>query len=250
MVLWRRWRPRGVVAPLDRQRVPKHVAIIMDGNGRWASRRGLVRSMGHRAGLNRLEEVVRAGIDWGVEYLTFYAFSTENWRRSPEEINYLMDLFRRTLAEKTETMHRDKVRIRFIGRRDRLPPDLVSMMETAERKTADNKGITLVLAIDYGSRDEITAAARILIHEARAGKVDPESLTERDLAARLYTSDLPDPDLVIRPSGEYRLSNFLLWQSAYAELYFTPVLWPDFEAKQFLAALHDYARRERRYGRA
>jgi len=222
----------------------------MDGNGRWARRRGLPRSAGHRIGLDRIEDVLRACIDCGVKYLTLYAFSTENWRRSPDEVNFLMRLFAEALGEQTEKLRKEGVRLRFIGRRDRLPSELQAGIESAEKATVSNTTITLVLAIDYGSRDEILIAARALSRSVKNGELDPDSLQEEDFRARLYTADIPDPDLIIRPSGEFRLSNFLLWQGAYAEFWFTPVMWPDFRANQLHEALRAYAARERRLGRA
>ena len=231
-------------------RIPVHVAIIMDGNGRWARRRGMPRSAGHRAGVERIEEVLRAAADWGVRYLTLFAFSTENWRRSPEEVGYLMRLFAETLAERAERLRAQRVALRFIGRRDRLPPELAARMAAIEAEPPEDPSITLTLAIDYGSRDEILRAARAVARAAKEGSLEPEALTEEDFSAHLYTRGLPDPDLIIRTSGEYRVSNFLLWQGAYAEYWFTPVLWPDFNGARFVEALQAYAGRERRFGRA
>ncbi|MGQ9780099.1 MAG: isoprenyl transferase [Bacillota bacterium] len=241
---------RLVPGALPPERLPVHVAIIMDGNGRWARRRGMPRSAGHRAGVERIEDVLRATADCGVKYLTLFAFSTENWRRSPEEVAYLMQLLAETLTERAERLRAQGVALRFIGRRDRLPPDLVAKMAAVEAMAPAEQKVTLTIAIDYGSRDEILRAARSIAEAAKEGRLAPEELTEEVFSDYLYTRGLPDPDLIIRTSGEQRISNFLLWQGAYAEYWFTPVLWPDFTAAEFIRALQEYARRERRFGRA
>lgn len=243
-----RGRRHGADPGADLGAVPRHIAIIMDGNGRWAKRRGLPRTAGHRVGLDRVEEIVRACTILGIKYLTLYAFSTENWRRAPEEVGFLMQLFSQALTDNTEKLHREGVRIRFIGRRDRLHADLLARVQEAEARTAANTTLTLALAVDYGARDEILQAVRRVADLARAGEFEPDSLDERSFSAFLQTAGMPDPDLIIRPSGEFRLSNFLLWQSAYAELWFTPVLWPDFGPDQLREALRAYAGRERRFG--
>ncbi len=230
--------------------VPRHVAIIMDGNGRWARRRGLPRSAGHRAGMNRLEDVIRACIDAGVKYLTLYAFSTENWRRDADEISFLMRLFNEALTDKIERLHQEGVKVLFIGRRDRLQKQLATLMAKAEQMTAGNEAITLILAIDYGGRDEIVRAARRAALDLAVDGGAAQELDEARFAAYLDTAGIPDPDLIIRPSGEVRLSNFLLWQAAYAELLFVPTYWPDFGPRQLNEALAAFAARERRYGNA
>jgi len=222
----------------------------MDGNGRWAKRRGLPRSAGHRSGFDRVEDVLRTALDCGIKYLTLYAFSTENWQRSAEEVNFLMNLFSEAMTRYTDRLRERGVALQFIGRRDRLPANLLARMEELDRTRLDNPALTMTLAIDYGSREEILSAVRVLARRAKQGTLEPDSLSEGDLRAALYTHDLPDPDLIIRPSGEYRLSNFLLWQGAYAELWFSPILWPDFGREQLLEALRAYANRERRFGRA
>lgn len=231
-------------------RIPQHVAIIMDGNGRWAKRRGLPRSAGHRSGFDRVEDVLCTAMDCGIKYLTLYAFSTENWKRSAEEVNFLMNLFREATTRYTDRLRARGVALRFIGRRDRLPDNLLARMEELDHTCLENPALTMTLAVDYGSREEILSATRLLARRAREGELEPNDLSEDDFRAALYTRDLPDPDLIIRPSGECRLSNFLLWQGAYAELWFSPVLWPDFGREQLLEALQAYAKRERRFGRA
>lgn len=253
MRIWERIFSRPVEARtpgLAPERLPQHVAIIMDGNGRWAKRRGLPRSAGHRSGFDRVEDVLQTAIDCGIKYLTLYAFSTENWKRSAEEVEFLMNLFREAMTRYTDRLRERGVALQFIGRRDRLPANLRARMEELEGTRLENPALTMTLAIDYGSREEILSAARVLARRAMRGELEPDAMAEDDLRAALYTRDLPDPDLIIRPSGEYRLSNFLLWQGAYAELWFSPVLWPDFGREQLLEALHAYARRERRFGRA
>ncbi len=223
--------------------VPRHVAIIMDGNGRWAKARGRPRAFGHSAGVEAVRKVVRAAGDAGVEALTLFSFSTENWRRPVEEVDALFDLLRRYVDADLDKLDRRGVRIRMIGRRQGLSADLQAIIDRAESRTADNDQFDLVIAFNYGGRDEVLRAMQ---RAAAAGGLD--AMTEAGFAAHLDTAGLPDPDLVIRTSGEHRLSNFLLWQAAYAELYFTDVLWPDFGAEELHAALSEYARRERRYG--
>ena len=223
---------------------PRHVAIIMDGNGRWARARGRPRAFGHRAGVEAVRRTVRAAGDAGVEALTLFSFSTENWRRPIEEVDALFDLLRRYVDTDLEKLHAEGVRIRMIGRREGLAADLRAIIDRAEARTAGNDRFDLVIAFNYGGRDELLRAARRAAD--RAGGLD--GLSEAEFARCLDTAGLADPDLVIRTSGEYRISNFLLWQAAYAELYFTDVLWPDFGAEALHAALSEYARRERRYG--
>jgi undecaprenyl diphosphate synthase len=222
-------------------RIPRHVAIIMDGNGRWAKKRGLPRAFGHREGAEALRRAVEAAGDLGVEHLTVYAFSSENWKRAEEEVSELMGLLRRYLATETAELHKRGIRFSVIGDRDRLAPDIAEAISAAEALTADNAKGHLTLALSYGARDEILRAARKL---AASG----ETIDEASFSAALDTAGTPDPDLVIRTSGEQRLSNFLLWQCAYAEFWFTDLLWPDFDKAEFARALDAYAGRDRRYG--
>jgi undecaprenyl diphosphate synthase len=228
--------------------VPAHVAVIMDGNGRWAAKRLLPRFEGHRRGVEALRRTVRAAGEIGIRYLTVYSFSSENWSRPKSEVDDLMGLLKRFIRNDLADLHAANVRVRVIGERDSLEAEIASLLTEAEDLTAANTGLALIVAFNYGSRQEIARAARRLAEAALAGAISPETITPQDLACRLDTADIPDPDLVIRTSGEQRLSNFLLWQAAYAELIFLPVLWPDFDRAALEAALEDYARRERRYG--
>lgn len=228
--------------------LPRHVAIIMDGNGRWARKRHLPRAAGHVAGVSAVRNVVRAASDVGLEYLTLYAFSSENWKRPPTEVGHLMGLFRSYFRDDVAEMAEKNVRIRFIGDRSRAAGDILAMIEDAEKRTEANTGLRLTFAFDYGAQEEIAAAARQMAIDAMNGKLDPQAITPGFFANHLQTAGIPDPDLVIRTSGERRLSNFLLWQSAYAELVFVDTLWPDFSRNQFLDALNAFAQRERRFG--
>ena len=232
----------------SRNPVPGHVAIIMDGNGRWASRRGLPRLRGHKAGATRVKEIVRACPDKNIRHLTLFAFSTENWRRARTEVAGLMALFRRHLRTEADELHDNGVRVRFIGERDRLNPKLVALMEGLEARTRDNDRLHLTIALNYGARSEIARAAQRLAAAVARGELDAAEIGPDHLAAHLETADLPDPDLVIRTSGETRLSNFLLWQAAYAEYAFTPVLWPDFSPAHLADLLLEFGSRERRFG--
>ncbi len=225
-----------------------HVAIIMDGNGRWAAARGLPRVAGHREGAKAVRRAIEAAIRNGVGWLTLYAFSSENWRRPTGEIIDITGLLRHYLRTEIAELAANGVRLRVIGDRARFDPDIRAQLQAAERTTAANTRLNLTVALSYGGRDEIVSAARALAEAARAGLLDPAAIDEATLTAGLYTAGMPDPDLVIRTSGEQRLSNFLLWQSAYAELVFQSVLWPDFGPTHFDAALAEYARRERRFG--
>jgi len=227
---------------------PAHVAIIMDGNGRWAQQRGRPRLFGHRAGAKRVREIVLACPDLGVRYLTIFAFSTENWKRTQAEVAGLMMLFRRYIQKEAQALLAEGVRVRFIGDRERLEPKLVELMDHLEKLTEGNDRVHLTIALNYGGRDEVARATKRLAREVAAGRLDPEAVDETTLARFLDTCVLPDPDLVIRTSGEARISNFLLWQSAYAEYEFTPVLWPDFTAETFAEIVGRFAGRERRYG--
>jgi len=229
-------------------RVPKHVAIIMDGNGRWAKQRGLPRAAGHRAGAEAVRRALQAAADHGVEVLTLYAFSSENWRRSTEEISDLTALMRFYLERELKTLDKEGVRLKLIGDHSAFGGELSQRLEQAVERTAANERLTLVIALSYGSRAEIAGAARRLAAKAAAGDMDPSAIDESVLAAELQTADLPDLDLLIRTSGELRLSNFLLWQAAYAELLFLDTLWPDFDEQAFADALNIYAARDRRFG--
>jgi undecaprenyl diphosphate synthase len=229
-------------------RTPRHVAIIMDGNGRWAKQRGLPRAAGHRAGAEAVRRALKAAADSGVEVLTIYAFSSENWRRSAEEISDLTALMRFYLERELKTLEKERVRLKLIGDYSAFGGDLVERLESAVERTANNSRLTLVIALNYGSRGEIAQAARKLASKAVEGGIDPDLIDEDMIAAELQTSDLPELDLLIRTSGEVRLSNFLLWQAAYAELLFLDVLWPDFDKRTFADALSTYAARERRFG--
>ena len=229
-------------------RVPRHVAIIMDGNGRWAAERGLPRSEGHRRGVEAVRRTVRASLDFGIEHLTLFSFSSENWSRPRAEVDFLFGLLRFFIRRDLAELHRDGVRIKVIGERLRLPHDICAMIEEAEQLTAANRALEMIVAFNYGGRDEITRAVRRIAEEVKAGSLDPASIDERTIAAHLDTATIPDPDLLIRTSGELRLSNFLLWQSAYAELVFLPGYWPDFGAETLRTAIGQYAARARRYG--
>jgi len=228
--------------------VPRHVAIIMDGNGRWATSRGLPRAAGHKAGAEALRKVMQAAGEHGVEVLTIYAFSSENWRRSAEEISDLTGLMRFYLERELAALHKEGVKLRLIGDYSAFGPDLVERLERAVAHTSGNARLTLVVALNYGSRSELAAAARSLAEQAVAGDIAPDQIDEAALAARLETRGLPELDLLIRTSGEERLSNFLLWQAAYAELMFVDTLWPDFDEQAFAAAIAQFAARERRFG--
>lgn len=227
-----------------------HVAIIMDGNGRWATRKGMPRLVGHRKGVERVREIVKACPDLGVKFLTLYAFSTENWKRAEEEVSGLMALFRRYILKEAKKLDAAGVRVRFIGDRTRLDDKLIKMMAGLEEKTAKNEVLNLTVAINYGGRDELSRAMRMIAEDAAEGRISPSDVTEESMGFYLDTRYLPDPDLVIRTSGETRISNFLLWQSAYAEYEFLPTLWPDFTADIFAGIIDEYSGRERRYGAA
>ncbi len=233
---------------LRSDRLPRHVAIIMDGNGRWAERRGRSRNEGHHAGLEALRAVVRAAHELGIEVLTLYAFSNENWNRPRTEVDELMRLLVHYLRTEVDEVHRNGIRIRMIGRTERLPEEARRLAEEAVERTRDNREMTLCFAVSYGGRQEIVDAARALLRAAEHGEIDPDGLDEKTFAGFLYAPDLPDPDLLIRTGAELRVSNFLLWQIAYAELYATDVMWPDFRKGHLVEALLDYQRRERRFG--
>jgi undecaprenyl diphosphate synthase len=232
-----------------RGNVPAHVAIIMDGNGRWARRRGLPRVEGHREGINSVREVVRAAGEIGVKVLTLYTFSTENWNRPRSEVSALMRLLLKTIRGEVEELDRNNVRLMTIGRLQDLPFAARRGMERAMQQLKNNTGLTLNLALSYSSRREILDAIRLIAADVRAGRLSAEAIDEEVVSRYLDTRDIPDPDLLIRTSGEMRISNFLLWQLAYTELYVTDVLWPDFRRREFFEAIEDYQRRERRFGR-
>ncbi len=229
---------------------PRHVAIIMDGNGRWATARGMPRVAGHRRGAEAVRQAVIGCGELAVRYLTLYGFSSENWKRPAAEVDDLMGLLRHYLRGEIAELHRNGVRIRVIGDRERLAPDIVSLIDNAEAMTRNNETLHLTVALSYGGRAEIAAAARRLAFAVKAGEVDPKTIDEQLFQRHLFTAGIPDPDLIIRTSGEKRISNFLLWQSAYAELVFIDTLWPDFTKQDLVEAIGEYQRRDRRYGTA
>lgn len=236
------------VSTIEQGSSPAHVAIIMDGNGRWAKARFLPRIAGHRKGANAVQETVEGCIKLGIDYLTLYAFSSENWNRSTHEVNDLMDLLRYYLEKEIKTLHKNGVRIRIIGDRERLTPDIRERIENAESLTKDNHTLNLTVALSYGSRQEMVQAVQAIAEKVEKGEVKASEVNETLINRSLYTWDLPDPDLLIRTSGEQRLSNFLLWQSAYTELFFTDILWPDFTFEHLQKAVSAFQLRERRYG--
>ncbi|AMW27778.1 isoprenyl transferase [Arthrospira platensis] len=236
-------------ADLDRNRLPNHVAVIMDGNGRWAKRRGLPRTMGHRRGIDALKNLLRYCRDWGINALTVYAFSTENWGRPLEEVDFLMALFERVLMRELEEMMEEEVRIRFVGNLHRLPASLRECIEKSMETTRNNEGILFTVATNYGGREEIVRACQAIANQVKQGTLEPEAIDGALFEKYLYTAGTCDPDLLIRTSGELRISNFLLWQIAYAEIYVTDTLWPDFNSHEFHLALCSYQQRERRFGK-
>jgi undecaprenyl diphosphate synthase len=233
---------------IDKNSIPKHVAIIMDGNGRWAKERGLSRTSGHREGINRVRDIVRTAGDLGIKAVTFFAFSTENWKRPQKEINMLMRYLESFLLKEVKDMHKNNIRFNTIGEGDPLPADIQKKIKEAKLTTKENTGLTVTLALNYGSRQEIVEAAKRFCRDVSSKKESIGDLNIEKFSKYLYTVDLPDPDLLIRTSGEARISNFLLWQLSYAELYFTKKLWPDFKADDFKAAIEEYQARERRFG--
>ena len=232
----------------EQNRIPQHVAIIMDGNGRWAELRGKERYEGHVAGVEPVRASLRAAARWGVKYLTLYAFSTENWGRPAQEVDALMELFCKSVVNETPELIRQGVEIRMIGDRTRFSEKVQRYLAEAEQRTAGGKTLTLILALNYSSRSEITRAVRQIAARAASGELAPEEISEGTISAALDTAPYPNPDLIVRTSGEHRLSNFLLWQASYAELYFPEVLWPDFTEEEFDRAMEEYARRDRRFG--
>lgn len=232
----------------DTDAPPQHIAIIMDGNGRWATRRGLPRVMGHRKGAEAVRRLVEAALDLGIGYVTLFSFSSENWNRPPAEVGELMRLLRYYLRSEVAELHKVGVRLKIIGNRSRLDPDILDLIDSAESVTRDNCKLTLLIALSYGARQEITEAMRQVAQAVHAGTLDVAAIDEACVAAHLTTAGIPDPDLIIRTSGEQRLSNFLLWQAAYAELVFVETLWPDFTRSDLEHAIHEYHRRDRRFG--
>lgn len=248
-------RIRGRGAPRAKQtgmpspeNMPKHVAIIMDGNGRWAKERGLPRVAGHHSGMKTVRRITMAANDLGISYLTLYAFSTENWKRPKPEVDFLMKLPQEFLAIELDDLIRNNVQVRMMGYREGLPEHTLAAVEEAISRTANNTGLVLNFALNYGSRKEMFDAVRSLAVDAAAGRIDPETMTDEDFESRLLSHGMPDPDLLIRTSGELRISNFMMWQLAYSELWFTDVYWPEFTEEHFYAAVGEYQRRARRYG--
>ncbi|MBT9170484.1 MAG: Isoprenyl transferase [Actinobacteria bacterium] len=235
---------------LDRSRIPQHVAIIMDGNGRWAQKRGLPRIAGHREGIEAIRRILKIAVEIGVRYLTLFSFSTENWNRPEVEIDGLMELFREAFKRELDELNRNGVRLRAIGHCQKFPPDVYRSILEAEKITKDNNRLFLYLAVGYGGRDEIVDATRKIVDNVVAGKIHKEEIDKELFQRYLYAEDCPDPDLLIRTSGELRISNFLLWQVAYSEFYFTETLWPDFDRVDFLKAIISFQKRKRRYGGA
>lgn len=254
--MWKKWLSKkdtqqsseNIYDTLDQDRIPKHIAIIMDGNGRWAQKRGMPRTLGHHAGAEALRTVVRAASDIGVQVLTAYAFSTENWNRPTQEVDLLMKLITDYLENQLEEMNKNNVQMRFIGKLDELPLSLQDKIVKSRQRTAGNTGLILNLAINYGGRAEVVHAVKIIAEKVQQGELEPAQIDAALISRHLYTEGLPDPDLLIRPSGDLRLSNFLLWQSAYTELWITDIKWPDFTPALLVEAIKAYQKRERRFG--
>jgi undecaprenyl diphosphate synthase len=236
---------RAILERLDLQRIPRHIAIIMDGNGRWAHQQGLPRVVGHRAGVESVRSVITACGNLGIDYLTLYSFSTENWERPGDEVHALMELIEQQLRTEIDALHAQGMRVRHLGRREGLPASLQEILHEASERTTGNAGLQIIFAINYSGRTEIIDAARRLV----ADRVDPASLGEDDIKRVLYLPDVPDPDLLIRSGGEMRVSNFLLWEIAYTEFWVSPLLWPDFRAVHLLEAIEEYQHRQRKFGR-
>ncbi|WP_414632993.1 isoprenyl transferase [Clostridium sp. UBA7503] len=233
---------------LDMERIPSHIAIIMDGNGRWAKQRKLPRTMGHRAGMKNIKMMVEESSNLGVKYLTLYAFSTENWKRSKEEVGALMDLVVEFINKEFEELHRNNVKLNSIGDISKLPEKSKAAVEDTMYKTRNNTGLTLNIALNYGGRDEIVKGVKEVAKEVLEGKLQVDNIDDKIISDHLYTSGMPDPDIVIRPSGELRLSNYLLWQSAYSEFWFSDINWPDFKKEDLRRAISDFQKRDRRFG--
>jgi undecaprenyl diphosphate synthase len=237
------------LSDIDLERVPAHVGIVMDGNGRWAIQRGLPRTEGHAAGEEAMFDTVKGGVEVGLRWLTMFAFSTENWNRPQAEVRYLMGFNRGLLRRRRDELHDLNVRVRFLGRRNwKVPRSVLKEMDASEELTRDNTGMTLTIAFNYGGRIEIVDAVKQILADHDAGRLKGSKITPESIASRLYDPDMPDPDLIVRTSGEERISNFLLWQAAYSELYFTPVLWPDFNREHLYEAIRDFQKRSRRFG--
>lgn len=241
-------RPDQSASETDVNIVPRHVAIIMDGNRRWAARRHLPRQVGHRQGVEAVRVITRAAGEMGIEYLTLYGFSSENWNRPADEVSDLMGLLKLFIRRDLAELHQNGVQVRIIGDREHLEPDIVALIVEAETLTRDNSQLKLIIAFNYGGQNEITSAVRRIAEDVKAGRLDPEAITQETVANHLDTAGVPDPDLIIRTSGEKRLSNFLLWQSAYAELVFSDVFWPDFSPDCLKDAIAEFRRRDRRFG--
>ncbi len=233
---------------LDMDRIPAHIAIIMDGNGRWAKQRKLPRTMGHRAGMKNIKMMVEESSNLGVKYLTLYAFSTENWKRTKEEVGALMDLVVEFINKEFEELHRNNVKLNSIGDISKLPEKSKAAVEDAMYKTRNNTGLTLNIALNYGGRDEIVKGVKEIAKEVLEGKLQIDNIDDKIISDHLYTSGMPDPDIIIRPSGELRLSNYLLWQSAYSEFWFSNINWPDFTKEDLRRAISDFQKRDRRFG--
>lgn len=245
---WKKDKSQDLQEKMDKERLPRHIAIIMDGNGRWAQKRGLPRTVGHKAGVEAIRGIVKACSNLGVEVLTVYAFSTENWRRPKEEVGVLMTLLTEYLKRELNELHENKVQIRMIGNMSQLPLEAQQELKNSMKRTQNNSGLILNLALNYGGRAEITHAVQKICEATVQGKLKPKDITEEVIDRALFTSGLPDPDLLIRTSGEMRLSNFLLWQLAYTEIVVTECLWPDFDSEELAKAITAFQKRERRYG--
>lgn len=239
---------KDILGKLNKDRIPNHVAIIMDGNGRWAKKRGLPRALGHRAGVETIREIVEASSNLGIEYLTLYAFSTENWKRPKEEVNTLMSLLLEFLRKEIMELHKNNVVVKAIGDISELPRQCIDELSRAYELTKNNKGLCLNLALNYGARDEIKKAVINIAGEVKKGNISLDAINEKLISDYLYTRGIPDPDLLIRPSGEYRISNYLLWQIAYTEFWFSDIYWPDFKPIHLYSAIFDYQSRDRRFG--
>lgn len=237
-----------ILGSIDKERVPRHIAIIMDGNGRWAKKRGLPRAMGHRAGVETIREIVKASSTLGIQYLTLYAFSTENWKRPKDEVNTLMSLLIEFLRKEIKELHDNNVVIKTIGDISLLPESCINELNIACDLTKNNKGLCLILALNYGGRNDITKAVINIAKKVKEGTIEIEDIDEKLVSDNLYTKGIPDPDLLIRPSGEYRLSNYLLWQMSYTEFWFSDIYWPDFKPQHLYNAIFDFQSRNRRFG--
>ena len=251
--MWKKWFGKKIsdtenYHPLAQDKMPRHIAIIMDGNGRWAKSKGLPRALGHRAGVESLRDIVTMAVNLELGVLTAYAFSTENWKRPSDEVGLLMKLFSEYLDSEINELHRKNVQIRFIGKVEDLAVELQEKVEKAQTYTKNNTGLVFNLAVNYGGRAEILHSVQLLAEKVAKGELLPQEITEKSIHENLYTADLPDPDLLIRPSGDFRISNFLLWQLAYTEYWFTDIYWPDFKPEHLMEAIADFQKRDRRFG--